>query len=117
MPIGKDSIRKRVIGAECEDCGSCEKKPVAGTKDNKAGKATKTTATNTVNTNTKKAPAKRAPAQKKPAASTEPVAAPSVTESVLTNVSPAVVEAVVGHKENECVEHIQILDDMPHYLL
>lgn len=112
MPIGKDSIRKRVIGAECEECGACEKKPVAKEKAPAAAAPKKAPA--------KKAPAKRAPAKKKPTAAPAPEVAPAepaVTGSVLANVSPAVVEAVVGHKEGEQVEHIQILDDMPSYLL
>lgn len=100
MPIGKDSIRKRVIGAECAECGACDEKPAQPVAEEKSAKAP------TGRTSTKKTPVK-----KKPTTAEEPVA------TVLTNVSPEVVEAVVGHKEGEQVEHVQILDDMPNYLL
>lgn len=100
MPIGKDSIRKRVIGTECAECGACDEKPVQPVAEEKPAKAP------AKGTSTRKAPAK-----KKPTATEEPAT------TVLTNVSPEVVEAVVGHREGEQVEHVQILDDMPSYLL
>ena len=42
---------------------------------------------------------------------------PAVTESVLTNVSPEVVEKVTGHAEGATSDHVQITDRMPDYLL
>ena len=95
MPIGKDSIRKRVIGSDCAACGECT---------DKAPLAEKTTVS-------ERAPlAGKAPAQK-------PASAPAVTESVLTNVSPEVVEKVTGHAEGATSDHVQITDRMPDYLL
>lgn len=100
MPIGKDSIRKRVIGAECAECGACDEKPAQPVAEEKPAKAP-----------TKRTSTKKTPAKKKTTVAEEPAS------TVLTNVSPEVVEAVVGHKEGEQVEHVQILDDMPSYLL
>ena len=92
MPIGKDSIRKRVIGSDCAACGECT---------DKAPLAEKTTVS----------------AQSAPAPAQKPASAPAVTESVLTNVSPEVVEKVTGHAEGATSDHVQITDRMPDYLL
>jgi hypothetical protein len=65
---------------------------------------------------TRKKPA--APKAEQPAAET---AAESAAEqpatAVLSNVAPETVEAVVGHKEGEKVEHVQVGQKMPNYLL
>lgn len=132
MPIGKDSIRKRVIGSDCAACGECtdkaplaekttvsERAPLAG-KAPAAGQAPvrrspgrprKTPQTQTA------ASGPVAPAQSAPAPAQKPASAPAVTESVLTNVSPEVVEKVTGHAEGATSDHVQITDRMPDYLL
>lgn len=111
MPIGKDSIRKRVIGtdstaAECAEAGSSRSK----TAEEKAAPAEKTPAAG-------KTTSRRSPGRPRKAASAEAASPIAVTESVLTNVSPEVVEKVVGHAEDETAEHVQITDSMPSYLL
>ena len=58
-----------------------------------------------------------APAQSAPASAQKPASAPAVTESVLTKVSPEVVEKVTGHAEGATSDHVQITDRMPDYLL
>lgn len=132
MPIGKDSIRKRVIGSDCAACGECmdkaplaekttvsERAPLAG-KAPAAGQAPvrrspgrprKTPQTQTA------ASGSVVPAQSAPAPAQKPASAPAVTESVLTNVSPEVVEKVTGHAEGATSDHVQITDRMPDYLL
>ena len=112
MPIGKDSIRKRVIGtdstaAESAEAGSSRSK----TAKEQAAPAEKIPAAG-------KTTSRRTPGRPRKAAPSAEVTAPvSVTESVLTNVSPEVVEKVVGHTEDETPEHVQITDSMPNYLL
>ncbi len=139
MPIGKDSIRKRVIGSDCAACGECadkaplaekttvaERAPLAG----KAPAADKAPARRSPgrprkdathpNATSKSAAHKTAQASVAAPKSVTPVpAAPAlaVTESVLTNVSPEVVEKVVGHAEGATADHVQITDRMPDYLL
>lgn len=117
MPIGKDSIQKRV--AKATETAPAE--VVAEVKEAPAKKpAAKKPAT------TKKAPAATAekkpaakkPAAKKPAApkATKPAAEQPAT-AVIANVSPEVVEAVVGHEEGAATEHVSIGDKMPTFLL
>lgn len=132
MPIGKDSIRKRVIGSDCAACGECtdkaplaekttvsERAPLAGKAPaagnapvrRSPGRPRKTPQTQTA------ASGPVAPAQSAPAPAQKPASAPAVTESVLTNVSPEVVEKVTGHAEGATSDHVQITDRMPDYLL
>ena len=132
MPIGKDSIRKRVIGSDCAACGECtdkaplaekttvsERAPLAGKAPaagnapvrRSPGRPRKTPQTQTA------ASGSVAPAQSAPAPAQKPASAPAVTESVLTNVSPEVVEKVTGHAEGATSDHVQITDRMPDYLL
>ena len=107
MPIGKDSIRKRVIGSDCAACGECtDKAPLAEktTVSERAPLAGKAPAAG--NAPAGQAPVRRspgrprktpqtqtaasgpvAPAQSAPAPAQKPASAPAVTESVLTNVS------------------------------
>lgn len=121
MPIGKDSIQKRVaktteaapamevaavstaaetVAETVAETAAAEVKPAAKKK------AAPKTAAPKANGETapKTAPKKRAPAKK-----------PATT--ILSNVAPETVEAVVGHKENAKVEHVQIGSKMPDYLL
>lgn len=137
MPIGKDSIRKRVIGSDCVACGECtdkaplaekttvsERAPLAGKAPavgnapagqapvrRSPGRPRKTSQTQTA------ASGSVVPAQSAPAPAQKPASAPAVTESVLTNVSPEVVEKVTGHAEGATSDHVQITDRMPDYLL
>ena len=125
MPIGKDSIRKRVIGSDCAACGECtDKAPLAGKAPaagnapagqapvrRSPGRPRKTPQTQTA------ASGSVAPAQSAPASAQKPASAPAVTESVLTHVSPEVVEKVTGHAEGATSDHVQITDRMPDYLL
>ena len=137
MPIGKDSIRKRVIGSDCAACGECtDKAPLAEktTVSERAPLAGKAPAAG--NAPAGQAPVRRspdrprktpqtqtaasgpvAPAQSAPAPAQKPASAPAVTESVLTNVFPEVVEKVTGHAEGATSDHVQITDRMPDYLL
>ncbi len=137
MPIGKDSIRKRVIGSDCAACGECtDKAPLAEktTVSERAPLAGKAPAAG--NAPAGQAPVRRspgrprktpqtqtaasgpvAPAQSAPASAQKPASAPAVTESVLNNVSPEVVEKVTGHAEGATSDHVQITDRMPDYLL
>ena len=137
MPIGKDSIRKRVIGSDCAACGECtDKAPLAEktTVSERAPLAGKAPAAG--NAPAGQAPVRRspgrprktpqtqtaasgsvAPAQSATAPAQKSASAPAVTESVLTNVSPEVVEKVTGHAEGATSDHVQITDRMPDYLL
>lgn len=133
MPIGKDSIRKRVIGSDCAACGECtDKAPLAEktTVSERAPLAGKAPAAG--NAPAGQAPVRRSPGRPRKTSQTQtaasgsvapaqsaqkPASAPAVTESVLTNVSPEVVEKVTGHAEGATSDHVQITDRMPDYLL
>ena len=120
MPIGKDSITKRVAKTTNEEkiapelvatvaAAPAEKKAPA--KKASASTAKKTTSSTTKKTTTPKKPA---------APKAEPVketAAPVVETAVLANVSPETVAAVIGHKEDEKYEKVQIGQKMPDFLL
>lgn len=132
MPIGKDSITKRVAKPTEKAVESKEKNiapelvattaaaPIAqkatgtSTKKATAAKAAptakKTGATaSKPSTSTKKA----TPTAKKSAVKTETL----VDTAVLGNISPETVKAVTGHEENRGVEKTQIGDKMPVHLL
>ena len=105
MALGKASIEKRVAKAAeptAEEVKAVEATPVEEAKPTPK----KTTSPKSTTGTAKKAPTK------KPAA---PKAEP--TTGVIANVSPEVVEKVVGHEENAAVEHVQIGAKMPNYLL
>ena len=105
MPIGKDSIQKRVAkateAAPVEEVKT-EAVPAEKPATKKATTTKKTTAT------TKKAPAK------KPAAKAD---TPAVDTAVLANVSPETVAAVIGHDEKKPSDKVKIGQKMPTYLL
>ncbi len=67
----------------------------------------------------KSTPAVTAPTEAAPveAPATEAAAPAAPTTSVMANVSPETVKAVVGHEENAPVKHVQIGQKMPSYLL
>ena len=105
MPIGKDSITKRVAKVETAE-------------ENIAPELVATTAA------APKAPAKKAPAKKPATATAKKPAQKKPTapktegkEAVLSSVAPETVEAVIGHKENAKVETVKIGDELPIYLM
>ena len=135
MPIGKDSITKRVAkqAEPTTEAPVKEEKiapelvaPTAAAPEKKAP-AKKTTSTATGEKKTATAAKKPASTAKKPAApkaeaapavKEEPKAeAPKVDTAVLANVSPETVAAVLGHKEDEQYEKVQIGKKMPSFLL
>ncbi len=125
MPIGKDSITKRVA-KQAEPEKSTEKN-IAPELVATSAAAPKTTAKKASSTTAKKPATSTAkkPAAKKPAAPkketltppTEAPATPLVDSTVLANVSPETVAAVTGHKENSGFEKVQLGEKMPVHLL
>ena len=89
MPIGKDSITKRVAKAE-----AVTEAPVAEVVD---------TATPVVEA-IKKTPAKKTSSTK-------------ASKTVIANIAPETVEAVIGHKEKKDIEKVEIGTALPYYLL
>ena len=135
MPIGKDSITKRVAKTATEEtkiapelvattaAAPAPKKAPAkkATTTSTAKKTTTSAAKKTSSTATKPATAtakKTTTAAKKPTVKAEPEkVAPAVETAVLTNVAPETVAAVIGHKEDEKYEKVQIGQKMPDFLL
>ncbi len=137
MPIGKDSITKRVakqtpandIVTETLTPPQTEDKNiapelvatvgVAPAKTTKKAPAKKTTTTS--KTTASKATTAKSTAEKKPAApkktASKPAEAKTVETAVLANVAPETVEKVIGHKEDEKYEKVQIGQKMPDFLL
>lgn len=116
MPIGKDSIQKRVAKVEVEE--NIAPELVATTAAAPAKKASPAKSSRT----TAKKPAEKKPTEKKAAAKpaqkkAEAVEATEPKAAVLTNIAPEVVEKVIGHKENEKYEKVQIGDKMPTFLM
>jgi hypothetical protein len=131
MPIGKDSITKRVAKPTEKTLESKERNiapelvattaaaPTAqkatGTPAKKATAARATAAkktgatASTPSTSTKKA----TPTAKKSAVKTETL----VDTAVLGNISPETVKAITGHEENRGFEKTQIGEKMPVHLL
>ena len=123
MPIGKDSITKRVAKVDVQPTENTAPELVATTAAAPAAKKapTKKPAASKTETAAKKAPAKKpaatakkAPSKKSPA--TEAEATPVAT-NVLSNAAPETVEAVIGHKEDAKYEKVSIGDDMPVFLM
>ena len=120
MPIGKDSITKRVIGTT-ETPAQRPIKPAVKTapkvepklKEGVLPTPTAPTDLETAETAEPKSPAKpkSAPKAAKPTLPAEPATV------VMGNVSPEVVEKVTGHPETKAPKPVQITDDMPDYLL
>ena len=132
MPIGKDSIQKRVMQASgtalqeekspapegAKAVGTPEQADAPGTNSAprrpgrprkqpaataEAGKATEAETT----TGTAEAVAATATA----------TATTTTTTTVMGNVSPEVVEKVTGHPEGQGSRSVQVTEDMPYYLL
>ena len=118
MPIGKDSIKTRVAKVSAEAAAPAVDLPAEPVAEPAPVEAAETVAEApaVASADSKPAPKKRASGsstRKKPAA---PKAEQPAT-AVLSNVAPETVEAVVGHKEGEKVEHVQVGQKMPNYLL
>ena len=126
MPIGKDSIKTRVAKVSATEpvaespaqgtAPASEAKPAAPKKPAAPRKPAAPKAEG--------ADAPKAPAKKKPAApkAEKPVEAPAEPRTepaaaVLANVAPETVEAVIGHKEEQVSDKVQVGQKMPHYLL
>ena len=113
MPIGKDSITKRVAKQTPQSEEKIAPELVATTA---AAPAKKAPTKKTTTSNTKKTTAAKKPSTaKKPAAPKAEAA--SVETTVLANVAPETVAAVIGHNEKEAVEIVQIGEKMPTHLL
>ena len=126
MPIGKDSIQKRV--AKATETAPVEevKAEVAAPAEKPAAK--KATAAKSASAGTEKT-ATAASGTKKAASGTKKAAAPKTTASkaekkpvetataVLSNVAPETVAAVIGHDEKKPADKVQIGQKMPNYLL
>lgn len=105
MPVGKDSITKRVAKTEATQESEVKATPNAAEKTATA--------------------ASKKPAAKKPATAKNTVAKNNTVKSeekeinsnVLTNIAPETVEKVVGHKEGSDSEKVSIGDEMPFYLM
>ena len=114
MPIGKDSIQKRVAKVETTQ-DNIAPELVATTAAAPAKTSTTKKTTTTKSTTTKSTTTAKKPATKKPAApKAEEV---KVETAVLTNVAPETVEKVIGHKEDEKYEKVQIGQKMPTFLM
>jgi hypothetical protein len=113
MPIGKDSIQKRVAkvetAAETVTATVTETAPAA-----KKPAAKKATTTKKCATTAAKKPAAKKPAAEKPVA---PVVDNEPATAVLSNVAPETVAAVIGHEEGTPSDRVSIGDKMPTYLL
>ena len=115
MPIGKDSITKRVA----KQAEPAQKTETPAEEKNIAPELVATVAT-------PKSPAKKkatATGEKKPSSNakkptakkTETVA--KVDTAVIANIAPETVAAVIGHEEKSGSEKVQIGEKMPVYLL
>jgi len=111
MPIGKDSITKRVAKTTNEEKIAPEL--VATTAAAPAAKAPAKKTTTAKKTTAKKT----APVKEAAVAEAAVEATPVVETAVLANVSPETVAAVIGHKEDEKYEKVQIGQKMPDFLL
>ena len=114
MPIGKDSIQKRVAKVETTQ-DNMAPELVATTAAAPAKTSTTKKTTTTKSTTTKSTTTAKKPTTKKPAA--PKVEEVKVETAVLTNVAPETVEKVIGHKEDEKYEKVQIGQKMPTFLM
>ena len=114
MPIGKDSITKRVAKTTTEEKIAPELVATTAAAPAKKAPAKTTTAKKTTSTTAKKTTTPKKPAAPK-AKATEEIGA--VETAVLANVSPETVAAVIGHKEDAKYEKVQIGQKMPDFLL
>ncbi len=124
MPIGKDSITKRVAKPAAETAPATKattpKKTTAKKEEKIAPELVATTAAAPKKTPAKKSSSTTAKktAPKKDIV-TEKLTPPTalVDTIVIPNISPETVKAVTGHEENKGFEKVQIGQKMPSYLL
>jgi hypothetical protein len=130
MPIGKDSITKRVAKQPTEEkiapelvattaaAPAAKKAPAKKTSSSSSTtKKTTSTAKKTTSTTKKATPKKDTPKEAPAAPATVLADAPVVETAVLTNVSPETVAAVIGHKEDEKYAKVQLGQKLPDFLL
>ncbi len=132
MPVGKDTIQKRVAKTAPKTEAPAEETTVIATeleapkpapKKRAPAKKASTGAENSAETAPKaprKKSAPKAPAAKPaetPVEVAEVVPPVEPATAVMANVSPETVKAVVGHEESAPVEHVQIGQKMPRWLL
>ena len=133
MPIGKDSIQKRVMQAS----GTALQEEKAPAPE---GAKTVSTTEQADAPGTNSAPRRPGRPRKQPAATAEAgkateaetttgtaeavaittattTATTTTTTTVMGNVSPEVVEKVTGHPEGQGSRSVQVTEDMPYYLL
>lgn len=131
MPIGKDSIRKRVAKTTAEEAVTAPAEAVVDAAQETApntvnaepevkesapaAPAKKTTTTKKTSTKATSSAAKK-PTTKKVASTAKAPAAQPAT-AVMANVSPEVVEKVTGHAEGTPSSHVQITEKLPIHLL
>ena len=104
MPIGKDSITKRVAKTATEEKNTAPELVATSAAAPKKAPAKKTTTT------------VKKPAAKKPAAP-KATAPAKVDTAVIANISPETVAAVTGHKENKEFQKVQLGENLPIHLL
>lgn len=120
MPIGKDSITKRVAKPASPEAKAAESKaPAKKTSAPKTTAKEEKIAPELVATVAapKKAPAKKTTTSAKKPAAKKPAAEKKVETTVLANVSPETVAKVTGHEENKGFEKVQVGEKMPVHLL
>lgn len=101
MPIGKDSIQKRVAKTVTEEKDEIVTENVTPSSEEKPATAKKPASS------TAKKPAVKKPATPKKTAST----------AVIANISPEVTEKVTGHKEGAPTTIVSINQKLPVHLL
>ena len=108
MPIGKDSIQKRVAKTVTEEKDEIVTEKVTPPTEEKLATAKKSTSTaKKPASSTAKKPAAKKPATPKKTAST----------AVIANISPEVTEKVTGHKEGAPTTIVSINQKLPVHLL
>jgi len=118
MPIGKDSIQKRVAKTAPEATAEVVTEKVTPPTEAKPASTAKKTSATTKKTTASTAKKSTSSTAKKPAA--KKPAAPKATvkgTSVIANVSPEVTEKVTGHKEGAPVAIVGIGQKLPTHLL
>ncbi len=116
MPIGKDSITKRVAKTTSEEKNIApELIATVGVAPAKKASAKKSASTTKKTTSASKKPAVKV--EKATPPTVKPDNDNKVEAAVLANVSPETVKAVIGHAENEKYEKVQIGQKMPDFLL
>ena len=114
MPIGKDSIQKRV--AKATDAAPVEEVKAEAAVPAEKPAVKKATTAKSTSSGTKKTTSAATGTKKSAAKATAPKAEEPAT-AVLSNVSPETVAAVIGHDEKKPSDKVKIGQKMPTYLL